>query len=549
MKSMHLKHVLALVALSAASPAFAAVGGFATATGGGSAIPVVASSLSAIQSAIDLYSGSGGLVIQYTGTFDPAPILANICGQWSKSKQEVSISGKNNITIEGANGSSANFGIRIKGSSSNIVVRNMTIGLVPGGASDGDAIGIEGTANNVWIDHNELYSRNFKCPGTPGDDTTFDGLIDIKSGATNITISYNYIHDHQKVSLGGSSDGDVSTVRRVTWAHNRIDNIQERGPFNRGGIYHFYNNYYTNIVGSGINARVNSDNLIEANYFENSVNPVVARYSSTIGYWDLRNNNILSPTDFATYGITWAVDSNTKKNADDWQTTRPFPIALPYTYSPQPALKVKCIALATAGAGKGLKEAADVVASCGGSSSSSSVASSSVASSSVASSVASSSRSSVASSASSSRSSVSSSVASSASSSSVSSVPSGTNLALTATATASGQSGSSRTAAAAKDGNVATRWEASNSSSGSWLRMSFNGARFITGVTLREFGTRITGYQVQYLSGSTWTTVASGTTIGAAKSHSISPPPSTTAMRVLITSTSGQPSISEFEIY
>ncbi|GAA5169067.1 discoidin domain-containing protein [Viridibacterium curvum] len=540
MKSMHLKHAAVFAALAASSLVHAAVPGFATATGGGNATPVVASSLSAIQSAIDSYSGTGGLVIQYTGTFDPAPILANICGQWSKAKQEVSISGKSNITILGANGSSANFGIRIKGSSSNIIVRNMTIGLLPGGASDGDAIGIEGTANNIWIDHNELYSRNYKCAGTPGDDTTFDGLIDIKSGATNITVSYNYIHDHAKVSLGGSSDSDVSTVRRVTWAYNRIENIQERGPFNRGGLYHLYNNYYNQILGSGINARVNSNNLIEGNYFENSVNPVVARYSSVIGYWDLRNNNILSPSDFGAYGITWTVDSDTKKNADDWTTTKPFPIALPYTYTVQPALKVKCITLAAAGAGKGLKEAADVVGSCGTSSSSSSATSSS------SSSVASSSSSSAVSSSSSS--SISSSAPSSSSSSSVSSTPTGTNLALSGSATASGQSGSSRTAAMAKDGNVATRWEASNSSPGSWLSINFSSARTVSSVTLREYLSRVTGHRVEYLSGSSWVTLGSGSSIGAAKSYSFTPV-STTAIRVYFTGASGQPSITEFEVY
>ncbi|HSD38468.1 MAG TPA: discoidin domain-containing protein [Rhodocyclaceae bacterium] len=537
----YLKGALALSAIAAALQANAAVPGYAgNVTGGGSATPVVVSTMAAMQSAVDAYSGTGGLVIRYAGTFDPAPILANICGQWSKSKQEVSISGKSNITILGADGSSANFGIRLKGSSSNIIVRNMTIGLLPGGASDGDIIGIEGSATNVWIDHNEFYSQNYHCPGTPGDDTTFDGMIDIKSGANNITISYNLLRDHQKVSLGGSSDSDVSTTRQVTWAYNIVKNIQERAPMNRGGNYHMYNNYYTGIVGSGMNSRVNGNMLIEGNYFENSNNPVVARYSSTIGYWDLRNNNIGSPADFAAYGITWTVDSDTKKNADDWQTTRPFPVALPYTYTAYPGIRAKCIALATAGAGKGLKEAASVAGSCGTGSSSSAPSSSSSSSA-----PPSSSSSSAPSSSSSSRSSSSSSAPSSSSSSSSAN---GANLALTGTATASGQSGSSRTAAMAKDGNVATRWEASNSSPGSWLRISFASATSVKSVTLREYATRITGHRLEYLSGSTWVPLATGATVGAAKTYNFTAV-STTAVRLFVTSASGQPSINEFEIY
>jgi pectate lyase len=540
MKLPHLKSALALSAITAALHATAAVPGYAgNVTGGGSATPVVANNMAAIQTAINNYSGSGGLVVQYTGSFDPAPILANICGQWSKSKQEVTIQNKSDITIIGADGSSANFGIRIKGTAKNIAVRNMTMGLLPGGASDGDIIGIEGSATNVWIDHNEFYSQNYHCPGTPGDDTTFDGMIDIKSGANNITISYNLLRDHQKVSLGGSSDSDVSTTRQVTWAYNIVRNIQERAPMNRGGLYHMYNNYYTGVVGSGMNSRVNGNMLIEGNYFENANNPVVARYSSTIGYWDLRNNNIGSPADFATYGITWSVDSDTKKNADDWQTTKPYPAAIPYSYTAYPGLKAKCITLATAGAGKGLKEAAAVVGSCGGSSSSAPSSSSS------SSAPPGSSSSSAPSSSSSSRSSSSSSVPSSSSSSSSAN---GANLALTGTAAASGQSGSSRTAAMAKDGNVATRWEASNSSPGSWLRISFASATSVKSVTLREYASRITGHRLEYLSGSTWVPLATGATVGAAKTYNFTAV-STTAVRLFVTSASGQPSINEFEIY
>src|SRR5689334_9635201 len=114
MKSTLNKTALAIsiAAVLGATQANAAVPGYAgNVTGGGSATPVVTNSMSGIQSAINSYSGSGGLVIQYTGSFDPAPILANICGQWSKSKQEVSIGNKNDITIQGADGSSANFGI------------------------------------------------------------------------------------------------------------------------------------------------------------------------------------------------------------------------------------------------------------------------------------------------------------------------------------------------------------------------------------------------------------------------------------------------------
>ena len=366
MKRLHGPMVL-VTALLGTAPAGAVVPGFAgNITGGGNATPVVVNTLSAAQTAVNNYPGSGGLVLRYTGTFDEAPILANICGQWSKPATELSISGKNDITILGADGSSANFGIRIKGTSSNIIVRNMKIGLVPGGASNGDLIGIEANSHHVWVDHNELYTRNIKCPGTPDDDTTFDGMLDIKNSATFITVSYNYMHDHAKVGLIGASDTD-SAERRVTYAHNRYENLGSRLPFQRFGYVHSYNNYFNNITGSGINPRMGGHILVENNFFENALNPVFSQ-STILGQWDLRNNNARSSADNARFNITWTACSGSTpcQKATNWTTTETFPIALPYTYTTYAPEVSKCIALNTAGSGKGLREAPDVLGMCGG---------------------------------------------------------------------------------------------------------------------------------------------------------------------------------------
>lgn len=354
-------------ALFAAAPAGAAVPGFAgNISGGGNATPIAVNTLSAMQTAVNNYNGSSGLVLRYTGTFDEAPILANICGQWSKPRQEVSISGKNNITILGADGSSANFGIRIKGTSNNIIVRNMKIGLLPGGADNGDLIGIEADSHHVWIDHNELYTRNLKCAGTPDDDTTFDGMLDIKNQATFITVSYNYMHDHAKVGLIGSSDTD-SAERRVTYAHNRYENLGSRLPFQRFGFVHSYNNYFNNITGSGINPRMGGHILVENNFFENALNPVFSQ-STILGQWDLRNNNAQSSADNARFNIRWTACSGSTpcQKATNWATTAAFPITLPYAYTTYAPDVSKCIALNAAGSGKGLREAADVLGACGG---------------------------------------------------------------------------------------------------------------------------------------------------------------------------------------
>ena len=307
-----------------------------------------------MQTAVNNYSGSGGLVLQYNGTFDEQAILNNICGQWSKPKQELSISsGKNNITILGVDGSKANFGIRIKGTANNIIVRNMKIGLLPGGADNGDLIGIEADSHHVWIDHNELYTRNMKCPGTPDDDTTFDGMLDIKNQATFITVSYNYMHDHAKVGLIGSSDTD-SAERRVTYAHNRYENLGSRLPFQRFGYVHSYNNYFNNITGSGINPRMGGHILVENNFFENALNPVFSQ-STILGQWDLRNNNARSSADNATYNITWTACSGSTpcQKATNWTTTATFPITLPYSYTTYRARRFEVHRAECGGLGQG----------------------------------------------------------------------------------------------------------------------------------------------------------------------------------------------------
>jgi pectate lyase len=325
-------------------------------TGGGSAAAVSVADMAAMQAAIDAYSGSGGLVLKYTGKFNFASI-PDPCVQHTLAAQTIEIKKKSNITILGADGSAANFGIHIASSSSNIIVRNMTIGLTPGGG-DSDMISLEGMSGgiptDIWIDHNELFSSMLDCAGAG--DTAFDGMIDIKKGADSVTISYNYMHDHHKVSMNGYSDDD-SPVRHVTFHHNLFENVGSRTPLQRFGYSHMLNNYLYKVLVSGINVRMGGHSLVEANYFETVLNPVTARDSTAIGYWDLRNNNLASKADVSAgnaFGITWDAGSSGTVNATDWTTTAAFPEALGYTYAADPFQCVHDGLRAVAGAGKGL---------------------------------------------------------------------------------------------------------------------------------------------------------------------------------------------------
>ena len=332
------------------TPSATPIGYGSKTTGGGNASAVSVSSFDAAVAALDDYrsaykDGSArALVVRYTGHFDFGTIT-DVCAQHSKEAQIVYIKEVENVTFEGAPGSTANFGIKIN-RAKNVIVRNMTMGLLPGGG-DADAISIEGNGTsgdveNVWIDHNDLFSSTKDdCDGAG--DTEFDGLIDIKKGARYITISYNKLHDHQKTGLIGSSDSD-DTDRYVTFHHNWYDNVVSRTPLQRFGYTHLFNNYYNEISSSGINVRMGGVALIESNYFENAANPVTSRYSPEAGYWDLRDNYVGG-------GISWTAEDDTLANAEDWKTTKAFPPGeLNYSYTPDPAECVKQIVMATAGA-------------------------------------------------------------------------------------------------------------------------------------------------------------------------------------------------------
>ena len=325
-----------------------AVGYGAATTGGGTKAAVNVSTMAAMQAAIDAYDGTSGLVLNYTGVFNFGSIT-DVCAQWRKAAQIVQIKKKNNITIIGANGSSANFGIHIAGPSSNVIVRNMTLGLLPGG-DEADSISIEGMSSgipsNIWIDHNTIFASLTECAGAG--DASFDGGIDMKKGAHHITVSYNYIHDYQKVALNGFSDSDTANSNaRTTYHHNRFENVKSRLPLQRFGLTHIYNNYFKNVSTSGINVRMGGLSLIESNVFDTVKNPVTSRDSSSIGFWDLRNN--------VSSGITWDAGSSGTVNATNWATTRPFG-STGYSYTLTPVASVRANVVATAGAGTNLAQ-------------------------------------------------------------------------------------------------------------------------------------------------------------------------------------------------
>jgi pectate lyase len=293
---------------------FAALNGGTTGGEGGTTVTV--STGTALQDAIKNKDPNTPLTIYVDGTITPS----------NSSDSKINVKDTSDISILGVGTKGEFDGIGIKITrANNIIIRNLTIHHVDIG--DKDAIGIEGPASNIWVDHNELYNS------LDVDKDYYDGLFDVKGdGAEYITFSYNYVHDSWKTMLVGSSDSD-NYDRKITYHHNRIENAYSRVPSFRFGQGHIFNNYYYNVLSSGINSRMGATLKIEHNHFENVNDPIVYLYSNDPGYWDVTNNKFVNCT-------------------GSQPTTSTISYTPPYSYTLDAVDDVKNIVLQNAGVGK-----------------------------------------------------------------------------------------------------------------------------------------------------------------------------------------------------
>lgn len=161
----------------------------------------------------------------------------------------------------------------------NMIFRNLNL-VGPGSVDVGgdDLVSAMNSTTHIWIDH---------CCFTDG----IDGNLDITLKSDFITISWSIFayteraYDHMNSNLIGSNE-TASTQGEdnlnVTWANNIWGNgCKQRMPMARFGTIHLINNYY-NCQGNtaGINARKNSEILIENNYFAAGVKKIFSESES-----------------------------------------------------------------------------------------------------------------------------------------------------------------------------------------------------------------------------------------------------------------------------
>ncbi|MBN1759680.1 MAG: hypothetical protein JW863_15235 [Chitinispirillaceae bacterium] len=277
--------------------------------------------------------------------------VITISGRIQGSGDNTLITIKNgaNITIQG-NGTSGELvgvGLNIR-DYTNVIVKNLKIHEV---AYPDDALTLDNVQRG-WVDHCELHSKI--GDGITMD--TYDGLLDIKKGASAITISWCYLHDHMKCSLIGHTNNtgqqEADSKIRVTYHHNFFVNTDGRNPSLRFGAVHMFNNYYGNITDYGLAARVGAHAKVENCHYENVKLPMSTDNFPVDG---LPNGYICESGNIFTGTCGENVISQT--GCDFWNSS-----TLPYKYTLDPVNTVKSTVQQHAGFGNNPPVAIDPVA-------------------------------------------------------------------------------------------------------------------------------------------------------------------------------------------
>ncbi|MBB2923712.1 polysaccharide lyase family 1 protein [Cellulomonas cellasea] len=346
--TLALAATMGLTALATSGAQAAVTGtanGFAAGTTGGAGGQTVrATTGTAIHAALCARpSKTTPITIEVEGTINHGNTSQVSGAGCSTAAGVIELKGISNVSIVGV-GSGATFdqlGIHIR-DSSNIIIQNVTVKNVKKSGSPtsngGDAIGMESTVRNVWVDHVTLEASG-------GESAGYDGLFDLKNDVENVTLSYAILRNSGRGGLIGSSESDTGSGN-ITFHHNLYSNIDSRTPLLRGGVAHIYNNHYLNLNESGINSRAGAKAKVENNYFEDSKDVLGTFYTDQAGTWQTAGN-ILD-------NVTWSAKSSDANPAGPSMASTTT-VSVPYSYRLDGASCVPAIVSQTAGANKGLR--------------------------------------------------------------------------------------------------------------------------------------------------------------------------------------------------
>ncbi len=205
------------------------------------------------------YSNNPLTIVLEAGTYTGAGGKESVWGNSMLTIQE-----QENLTIIGRKNVIFNFGINVK-RSSNLIIRNITFQDY---YDDGINIG-ETETHHVWVDHCTVGHPTTR----PANTEHPDGGIDVKNGASYVTISWTIYRNSWKTGLVGHSDSNGATDNgrlKVTYFGNHFLNTNSRNPRVRFGEVHVLNNLEERVGLYGIAASNNSSVFAEGNFFLNT---------------------------------------------------------------------------------------------------------------------------------------------------------------------------------------------------------------------------------------------------------------------------------------
>lgn len=187
----------------------------------------------------------------------------------------MTIQEQGDLTLIGQGNVVLNWGFNIK-RSWNIIIRNLSFQDY---YDDGINIG-EPETHHIWIDHCTVGHPTTR----PTNQEHPDGGIDIKSGASYVTISWTKYQNSWKTGLVGHSDGNGSEdlgKLKVTYFANHFYNSNSRNPRVRFGEVHVLNNLTEKVSLYGIAASNQSQVFAEGNFYKDTRWPMYADRTTT----------------------------------------------------------------------------------------------------------------------------------------------------------------------------------------------------------------------------------------------------------------------------
>lgn len=308
-------------------------------------------------------------IIKVVGSIDMSDGVPYTSTADQRARSQVRLPSNTTLIGAGAGAGFVNAWINIA-AVTNVVVRNLKI-VAPCDVtpvwdpSDGatgswnaafDAISVTG-ADHVWIDRNTFTDAPLTDDLLPIENgktrQCHDGAVDITRASDYVTLSYNVFDRHDKLILIGSSDSgntaaaDVGRLK-VTLSHNLFRDVTQRAPRVRFGQVHLFNNLFTGSktapvyahsysVGVGRGAQI----LSHANHF--------AITGTTPGDCSALLTT-LSPDATSFFKDSGSVSGGAPLGACPASNTATW--SVPYAFAPRPAVLVKSLVLAQAGAGR-----------------------------------------------------------------------------------------------------------------------------------------------------------------------------------------------------